>query len=420
MDATEASQYSLADFHTGDSDDPLRPPPEYQEWRSAVTWATSLYERSLLGPAVPRTAIDAQGSRKPVLNFASYNYLGLANHPETIAAAKAALDSHGTGACGSPILSGMTDLHRALERRLSEFLGRESTMLFNSGFGGALGSLSGLLRKGDVAVADSKVHISLIEGAKLSGAAILMFDHNDPDSLDKALTKSKGRRRLVVIEGIYSMDGDIGDLPSLLEVTERHGVGMMIDEAHSILAMGAGGRGIAEHFGIEHRRIGLQYATFSKAFAAAGGFVSGTAETLDYLRYYASPYGFSCALPPPVVGAILKGLEVATRDASLRLKLRENADYFRKQLHSLGLDTGTSTTHVVPIIIGSNRSLLYMLGYAMLARGLYLAPVDYPSVPDDQVRFRASITAAHTREDLDEALNIIESTIVPALGAAAA
>jgi glycine C-acetyltransferase len=151
-----------------------------------------------------------------------------------------------------------------------------------------------------------------------------------------------------------------------------------------------------------------------------GGFVSGRSDTLDYLRYYASPYGFSCALPPPIVGAVLKGLEVATRDDSLRTRLRDNADYFRKQLHSLGLNTGASTTHVVPIIIGANRSLLYMLGYAMLARGLFLAPVDFPSVPEDQVRFRASITAAHTREDLDEALNIIESTIVPALEVAAA
>ncbi|MCC6559345.1 MAG: aminotransferase class I/II-fold pyridoxal phosphate-dependent enzyme [Polyangiaceae bacterium] len=417
MEVSDASRYSLADFHVGDSDDPLVPPAEYKEWRAAVTWATSHYERSLLGPPIPRTAIDVHGARRPIINLASYNYLGFAKHPETIAAAKAALDSHGTGACGSPILSGMTDLHRALERDLGAFLGRESTMLFNSGFGGALGALSGLMRKGDVAVIDSKAHISLIDGAKLSGATLLMFEHNDPRSLDQVLSKTQGKRRLVVVEGIYSMDGDVGDLPALLEVTEQHKVGMMIDEAHSILAMGARGRGVVEHFGVEDR-VALQYATFSKAFAAVGGFVSGRAETLDYLRYYANSYGFSCALPPPVAGAVLKGLEVASRDDSLRVRLRENAEYFRKQLHALGLDTGTSTTHVVPIIIGANRSLLYMLSYAMLARGLFLAPVDFPSVPEDEVRFRASITAAHTRADLDEALNIIESTIVPALKAA--
>jgi glycine C-acetyltransferase len=414
MDPFEASRYSLADFHMSDTDDPLVPPADYTEWRAASTWATSMYERSLLGPAIPRTAVEAEGLRRPVINLASYNYLGLAHHPETVAAAKAAIDSHGTGACGSPILSGMSDLHRNLERKLSEFLGRPSSMLFNSGFGGALGILEGLLRKGDVAVVDNKAHLCLIDGAKLSGATIAMFDHNSAASLDAQLKKTTGRRRIVIVEGIYSMDGDVADLPALLDVAELHKVGVLIDEAHSILTMGPTGRGAAEHFGAEHR-IALKYATFSKAFAGTGSFVSGRTDTLDYLRYYANPYGFSCALPPSVVASVAKGLEIATRDDTLRTRLRDNATYFRRQLVGLGLNIGESTTQVVPIVIGPNRPLLYMLSYAMLAKGLYIAPVDFPSVPEDQVRFRCSVTAAHTRADLDEALNIIESTIVPAL-----
>ena len=414
----DASQFSLADFYLGDSDDPLVPPAGFAEWRGETRWATTLYERSLLNGPAPRAEVEVEGERRAVINLSSYNYLGLAQHPETIAAARRALVTYGTGACGSPILSGMTDLHRRLERELTAFLGRESTMLFNSGFGGALGSLAGLLRKGDLAIVDSRSHLSLVDGAKLSGAQLKMFAHNDPDSLDQVLSRGAGQRRLVVVEGVYSMDGDLADLPALLEVAEHHGVGVFIDEAHSILACGAHGRGVVEHFGVE-RRVAMQYGTFSKAFAGIGGFVSGPKETLDYLRLYANPYGFSCALPPSVVAGLLAGLRVATCDDTLRRRLWDNAAYFRAGLRGLGVDTGESTTQVIPIIIGANRPLLYELGHAMLARGLFLAPVDYPSVPEDQVRFRASVTAAHTRADLDEALTIIEDTVVRKLGRAA-
>ncbi len=411
-------QLSLADFLFSESPDPSIPPEEFTRWRRATAWATSLYEPSLLGPAVPRTRLEIAGVSRPIINLSSYNYLGLATHPETIAAAQEALATYGTGACGSPMLSGMSDLHHRLERRMSEFLGRESTMLFNSGFGGALGSLSGLLRKGDVAVLDSAVHFSLIDGARLSRARLELFEHNDAASLDAALGRSKGSRRLVVVEGIYSMNGDMADLPALLEVTEAHGVGVLIDEAHSMLVSGPGGRGVAEHFGVE-ARIRLVYGTFSKAFAGVGGFLGGGRDTLDYLRCYANPYGYSCALPPSVVAALLRALEIATRDDTLRRRVWESADYFRAQLRGLGLSVGASTTQVVPIIIGDDRSLLYELGHQMLARGLFLVPVDYPSVPQDQVRFRAAVTAAHTRADLDEALGIIEDTIVPRVRRAA-
>lgn len=414
MDASLATRMSLADFHGPETDDPLAPPQDYLEWRAATSWATSFYEKSLLGPPIPRTQLDVGGQSQAILNFASYNYLGLAKHPETIAAAKKALDDYGTGACGSPILSGMTDLHRELESSLSRFLGRESTMLFNSGFGGGLGTLQGLLRKGDVAIVDQKVHMCLLDGVKLSGATLAPFDHNDATSLDAVLSKHAGKRRLIVVEGIYSMDGDTADLPKLIPVAESHGVHVFIDEAHSILAMGPKGRGVGAHYGL-HEKLSVQYATFSKAFAGLGGFVSTKKETLDYARYYANPYGFSCALPPSVVASVLAGLHVATRDDVLRNRLHDNAAYFRKQLIGLGLNIGESTTHVVPIIIGDNRELLYGLQLAMLARGLFLAPVDFPSVPMDQVRFRASVTAAHTRADLDEALNILEITVARAL-----
>ena len=414
----EANDFSLADFFLGEGDDPLIPPEDFIRWRQETAWATSLYEPALSSAPGPRTALETGGAPRPVINLSSYNYLGLVNHPETIAAGQAALAEFGTGACGSPILSGMTRLHRRLETRLSEFLRRDATMLFNSGFGGAMGSLAGCLRKGDVAVIDSKSHFSLIAGVTLSQARLQVFDHNDPQSLDQVLSREKGRRRLVIVEGVYSMDGDMAQLPALLEVAQAHRVSVFIDEAHSILTCGPNGRGALEHFGLEDR-VGLQYGTFSKAFAGVGGFVSGRRETIDYLRFYSTPYGYSCALPPSVVASLLAGLEVATRDHTLRERLWGNAGYFRTQLHGLGLSTGESTTQVIPIIIGDDRTLLYELGHLMRERGLFLAPVDYPSVPQDQVRFRASICAAHSREDLDEALNIIEDTIVRRLKGAA-
>ncbi|MFZ1102352.1 MAG: aminotransferase class I/II-fold pyridoxal phosphate-dependent enzyme [Hyphomicrobiaceae bacterium] len=216
MATHDLSAFSLADLYLQDSDDPLVPSPDFATWRRQVSWATSLYEQSLLDGPGARAVLSVDGRAHPVLNFASYNYLALSKHPETVAAAKGALDTYGVGACGSPILSGMTDLHRRFEARLSAFLGRADTMLFNSGFGGALGMLAGTLRRGDVAVLDNKCHVSLIEGAKLSAARVELFDHNDPDSLDGCLARHPGKRRVVVTEGIFSMDGDMGDLPALV------------------------------------------------------------------------------------------------------------------------------------------------------------------------------------------------------------
>src|SRR5206468_7918320 len=281
----DPAKLSLSNFLAGETNDPLEAPPSFTNWMRVGAWAVKLYEPELLASADARTTISYGSQPKSVINLCSYNYLGLANHPEVIAAAHEALKTHGLGACGSPLLSGMTDLHRELERRVAEFLDREDAMLFNSGFGGALGTISGLLRKTDVAVLDNRSHLSLRDGAVLSRSRVDRFEHNDPASLDAALCRRKGKRQLVIVEGIYSMDGDFASLDGLLDVAESHNASVFIDEAHSMLACGAHGRGAAEHFGVE-KRIPLVYGTFSKAFAAVGGFVTGPIETLDYLRYY--------------------------------------------------------------------------------------------------------------------------------------
>ena len=412
----EANRYSLADFYFSDSEDPLVPPADYRAWRKDTEWATSLYEPLLGGAAEAVCTIDLEGRPHRVINMASYAYLGLVKHPKIVAAMQEALEVYGTGACGSPILSGKSVRHRDFERKLAELTGREAVLLFNSGYGGALGSLAGLLRKGDVAVFDERAHLSLLDGAKIGGAKLAFFAHNNAASLDEVLSAHKGKRRLVIIEGIYSMDGDMADLPQLVEVAEAHRVGVFIDEAHSMLCCGTNGGGVVEHFGMQSR-IGVQYGTFSKAFSSCGGFTAADRDLVEYLRLYANPYGFSCALPPATTVGLCTALDVMNEERWRRERLWENARYFKTQQESMGINTGHSNTYVVPIVIGENRALLYEIGHELRRRGLFLPPVDYPTVPLDQARFRATITAGHTRADINLALQILEDVFVPAMRA---
>lgn len=410
----DATQFSLADFYFSDTDDPLKPPPDYLSWRKETAWATSLYEPILGEAAGASGTIHTPSGPLQVINMTSFGYLGLVRHPRVIAAAKAALDHYGTGACGSPILSGKSLRHRELEEKVAALTGRAGVLVYNSGFGGALGSAAGLMRKGDVAVLDSRAHVSLIDGAKTGGATIVFFEHNNPDSLDQVLATYRGRRRLVFVDGIYSMDGDMADLPRLLDVAESHRVGMFVDEAHSILCCGATGGGVVEHFGV-NARVGVQYGTFSKGFSAAGGFAAASSEIIDYLRFYANSYGFTCALPPAIAAGLCEVLDVMKEETWRRDRLWSNAAYFRNALKGLGLNIGRSESYVVPIVVGGERALLYELGHALRNRGLFVTPVDYPTVPLDQARFRASVTCEHTREHLDRALQILEDVLVPAL-----
>jgi glycine C-acetyltransferase len=414
--AWDSSQFSLADFYFSDTDSPLVPPPEYVAWRRDTAWATALYEPVLCDPAGPVNHLQQADGPHRVINMTSYGYLGLVRHQAIIAAAKQALDEYGTGACGSPILSGKSLPYQALEARLAALSGREAVLVYNSGFGGALGSAAGLMRKGDVAIVDARAHISLTDGIKVGGARIVFFAHNSATSLDEVLHQTTGARRLIFVDGLYSMDGDMADLPALLDVAEAHGVGMFVDEAHSILCCGAHGGGVIEHFGVGDR-VGVQYGTFSKGFSSAGGFVAASRDLIEYLRFYANPYGFTCALPPSVVAGLVAALDVMQAEPWRRAKLWENAAYFRGQLQAMGVNTGTSTSYVVPIVVGSERALLYELGLKLRERGLFVTPVDYPTVPLDQARFRASVTALHERADLDAALQIVEDTFVPAMRA---
>jgi len=413
----KALSFSLADFFFNDSPDVLTPPSDYLAWighpkiQSAMRFFGQQFVSAPRADAEVRDGVE--GSHK-VINMTSYNYLGLSTHPEVIQAAKEALDRYGLGASGAPLLSGTFDLHVEFARRLAEFKQKEDCLLFSSGLGGNVGAMQGLLRKGDVLILDEKCHKSLIDGGTLSGAKMLFFAHNDITSLVSMLEKSKGKRVLVAFEGVYSMDGDLARLPEILDVCDQYKAATYIDEAHSTLMFGPNGRGVGEHFGVEHR-IGMSFGTLSKSFGGVGGFVCSNASIINYLKGYSSPWNFSCSPSPPVVAGLMKALEIATRDSSLRDALWANVKYLKKGLLDLKLDLGQSESQVIPIIIGSSGEKLMELAGEIQRRGLFLQPVDFPADPAESRRFRISVSSTFTREMMDRALNIMEDVIARGL-----
>jgi len=417
----DALKFSLADFFFNENRNVLTPPSDFEEWMNdpRIRAGFSFFEQQLL--SAPRSVTEIlsnlDGERREVINLTSYNYLGLSSHPEVVEAAVEGLRKYGLGASGAPLLSGTFDIHVRFARMLAEFKQKEDCLLFSSGLGGNLGVIQGLLRKGDLLVMDEKCHKSLVDGGTLARARTKLFRHNDPEHLDRILDENRDRRILLAVEGVYSMDGDLVRLPEIVEVCDRHpDVEIYIDEAHSTLMFGANGRGVAEHFGLEDR-CGISFGTLSKSFGGVGGFICSNAGIIRYLKGYASPYNFSCAPSPPVVAGLIKALEVATRDSSLRDRLWENTRIFMDNLNSLGLDTGGTESQVIPIIIGSSGELLFEMATAVQKRGLFLQPVDFPAVPAHTRRFRISVSAQLTREDIDRACNIIEDEIAGRLRA---
>ena len=407
--------FSLADFFFNDNPDVLSPPDDFEEWINdpRVRASFQFFEQQFLEAprAHSRVFSGVDGKKREVINLTSYNYLGLSTHPEVIAAAKQALDKYGMSASGAPLLSGTTDLHINFARQLAEFKQQEDCLLYSSGLGGNMGAIQGLLRKGDFLIMDEKIHKSLVDGGTLAGARMLFFDHNDMDSLEMMLEKAKGKRILVAIEGVYSMDGDLVKLPEVVERCEPYHAGIYIDEAHSTLMFGKNGRGVAEHFTLEDK-VGVSFGTLSKAFGGVGGFVCSNARIIKYLKGYSSPWNFSCAPSPPIIGGLIQALEVATRDSSLRDRLWKNVEYLTRNLRAMNLDLGDTESQVIPIIIGSSGEKLMHFANEIQRRGLFLQPVDFPAVPAHARRFRISASAQLTKAEMDEALNIIEDVIV--------
>ncbi|MGD2069587.1 MAG: aminotransferase class I/II-fold pyridoxal phosphate-dependent enzyme [Gemmatimonadota bacterium] len=400
--------YDYTNFYFGTGDDPFALLGPFEEWWEKVR-PRGYYQYELPIHTAPSTRVDVEDTktheiRRGLINFASYNYLGLSYRPEVKEAIKEAVDAFGGGSSGSPILSGTTALHRKLSEGIARFKAKEASLIFPTGYSANVGVIAGLMRSGDLIVADQYSHASIIDGMILSKAKSKFFRHNNPEDLDRKLEGFEGKK-LVIVEGVYSMDGDVAPLPEIVEVSRRHGARILIDEAHSTFIFGKNGRGVAEHFGLDDE-VDIHIGTFSKSLGGQGGFVAGPQALIDYLRGFSRSRFFSCALAPTVTAGLIRALELAATEPELRARLWDNVDFMQKRLRDAGVDVGDSESQVIPIMI-RNDSRVFEIGEELLREGVFINPVKYPAVGKHKSRFRMSISAAHTKDELEEGADII-------------
>ncbi|HEX5939636.1 MAG TPA: aminotransferase class I/II-fold pyridoxal phosphate-dependent enzyme [Dehalococcoidia bacterium] len=343
---------------------------------------------------------------KRVLMFGSNNYLGLTEDQRVRQAAIEAIDRFGTGCTGSRLLNGTIDMHEEVEQRLASFLGRDSAVVFTTGFQTNLGVVSTLVGRHDYVVVDSATHASIRDGSRLSYGKELKFRHNDMGDLERTLSSIPGGKGiLIVVDGVYSMEGDLANLPEIVELKQRYGARLVVDDAHGIGVVGANGRGTAEHYGLEHE-VDLITGTFSKSLASVGGFVAGDAKIIRFIKHTARSFMFAASCPPPSIAAAMKALDIVESEPQLRENVWANADRMRKGLNKLGFDTGVSQTPIIPMVIGSEMSM-GVFWHALLEAGVYTNAVTSPAVPMGHALIRTSTTAAHTPEQVDQALEIM-------------
>ena len=401
--------YSLVDFHDFESDDLFEVADYFFEYvADGSRKQYMVYGQPMMsGPRTEFMVYDhnAQAVRK-FLNFCSYNYLGYSYHPEVIQAVKDTLDEFGTGAVSAPLLSGYSHPIKQLEDSIAALKGKEASVVFSTGYGTNLGILSALLRPGDVAVLDILSHASIYDGVRLGGADIKIFAHNNPQHLEKVLKGLQGRRVIVCVEGVYSMDGDLSNLPELVPICKKYGAKILVDEAHATLIFGERGGGVAEHFGLE-KEVDIAIGTFSKSFGAIGGFAAGSEKLMTYLRMFSNSYVFSCAMAPHTTAGILKVMELFKKDDSERKQLWENTHYIHERLKKAGLDIADTKSQVVPVMAGSDHRLRE-ISKRIQARGLSTGVVTFPAVSKNKTRLRLSVSSKHTREQMDRGVAIIQ------------
>jgi 8-amino-7-oxononanoate synthase len=348
---------------------------------------------------------------RDIVMLGSNAYLGLGAHPKVVAAAKAAIDRYGAGCSGSPLLNGTLDLHVELARALAAFMGKEDAILCSTGYQTNLGVVSALLTKDDVVVMDQFDHASLVDGARLAGAQIVRFRHNDMESLEDMLRAHPERGKLIVVDSVFSMEGTVADLPTIVALARKHGARTMVDEAHAIGVLGPGGRGAAELLGVLGE-VDVVMGTFSKSFASIGGFVAGNAEVIDYLRHVARSHMFSASLPPSAVAAVGAALEIIENEPERRRNLLRNAAYMSRGLQALGYDAPYHQTAIVPVHCGSDAMALGAYK-RLLDKGVFVNPVLHPAVSKGRELLRTSYMATHTREMLDRALGVFAEARTP-------
>jgi len=356
--------------------------------------------RTLSSPQGAWLVVDG----KRVQNFCSNNYLGMANHPRLVAAAKKAAEEYGVGPGAVRSIAGTMDLHLELERRLAAFKGVEAAITFQSGFAANLAAIAALVTKDDVIFSDELNHASIIDGCRLSGAPIIRFAHADPADLERVIAEHAGtyRRALCITDGVFSMDGDIAPLDKIYEITAKHGIMLMVDDAHGEGVMGKGGRGIVDHFHL-HGKVDIEVGTLSKAFGVVGGLVAGKAVIVDWLRQRGRPFLFSSAVTPPDVAATIAAVDLLEESTELVDRLWDNARYFKGEMKRLGFDTGQSVTPITPVMLGE-APLAQQFSRELFEEGVFAMSLGFPTVPRGKARIRVMISATHTRADLDLAL----------------
>jgi glycine C-acetyltransferase len=360
----------------------------------------------------PRTLEGPQGARArfdghDVINLASNNYLGLAAHPRMREAAASAAADYGAGTGAVRTIAGQMTMHSRLERRFAAFKRAGDALLFQSGFTANAGTVAAILGREDVIVSDELNHASIIDGARLSRARIEVYPHRDVSAADRLLDETRGaRRQLLITDGVFSMDGDIAPLPELVEVAERHGAIMMVDDAHASGVLGTDGRGTVDHFGL-HGRVDIQVGTLSKAIGVLGGFVAGPPELVEWLIARGRPVLFSTTAPPAVVAACSTALDIIADEPERIERLWSNTRAFKGALRSLGFDTGASETPITPVLAGE-AAAAQELSRRLWDDGVFAPAIVYPTVARGRARVRTIVTAEHTEEDLDRALSALE------------
>src|SRR5580693_696682 len=372
---------------------------QIEAWRQGGTFQRL---RVLESPCEPVSNFDG----REVINLASNNYLGLADHPKLVEAAIAATRKFGAGSGAVRTISGTMSIHMELERRIAQFKNTESCVVFQSGFAANAGTVSAILTPEDHIISDALNHASIIDGCRLSRAKIHVFAHRDTAAAGKILDDLAGAsgRKLLITDGVFSMDGDIGPLPALVEIAESHGAIMMIDDAHSSGVLGRNGRGTMDHFGL-HGRVDIQVGTLSKAIGALGGYVCGTRDLIEFLYHRARPFLFSTSHPPGVAAACMAAFDVLENEPERIEQLWTNTRYFKKGLGDAGFNTGISETPITPVMVG-DAARAHQLSAELFKEGVLATGIAFPTVAKDKARVRTIVTATHTREELDQALDI--------------
>jgi glycine C-acetyltransferase len=365
---------------------------------------TALHPRVLEDEQKARTRFDG----REVINLASNNYLGLAADPRMKEAAAKAAAQYGAGSGAVRTIAGTMSLHIELERRFAAFKGADAAIMFQSGFTANSGTVAAILSKEDVIVSDQLNHASIIDGARLSRAEIKVFPHKDAAAADRLLseTAGPGRHQLLITDGVFSMDGDIAPLPDLVEVAEKHGAIMMIDDAHASGVLGKNGRGTVDHFDL-HGRVDIQVGTLSKAIGVMGGFIAGPHHLIDWLVNRGRPFLFSTSAPPAVAAACIKALDILEQEPERVERLWERTGFFKKGLQDLGFDTGASETPITPVIAGEETKAVE-LSSMLWEESVFSPAIVFPTVAKGSSRVRTIVTADHTEEDLQEALDAFE------------